>query len=380
LDSGKHLAVIGRRLCEPLTGVGRYLQYLLYHWSRQECPFDRIVVYAPGEPQWPSGTIQPPVELRIVPGAVSPLFWESVLLPLRMERFDTLFAAYTLPWTLAHRGVVSNLGIYEARRGDFSALERLRTIPFFRHSARQAQRIIANSESTRGDLIRYLGARPDRTEVIHLGVDHRMRPAEDTAAAELSPAVRQRHHLPPAPFLLFVGKLAKRRNVPLLLEAFAQLRAAHNVPHVLVVIGPDYLDLNVPQRASELSVSDAVFYIPHLPTEDLVEFYQRATAFVLPTEHEGFSMTIPEAMACGAPVIAFPHAALEAGMRDAVLLPDEVSSAGLCRAMWQVIVDGGLRKRLQQASLRCSQSLSWSETAQRTLAVLRQVAVGRPSR
>ncbi len=60
------LAVIGHRLCEPLTGVGRYLEALLYQWSRVETPFRRIIVYCPGEPNIAPDAIGPPVELRVV--------------------------------------------------------------------------------------------------------------------------------------------------------------------------------------------------------------------------------------------------------------------------------------------------------------------------
>jgi glycosyltransferase involved in cell wall biosynthesis len=375
LSSDKHLAVIGRRLCEPLTGVGRYLQSLLYYWGRSPTPFSRITVFTPGEPNLPAGTIQPPVEVRIVSIRVSPLVWENITLPLHMRDVDLVFGPYTLPWVLARRGVVSNLGIYESRPADFSVLDRLRTTPFFRHSARQARWVLANSESTKNDLVRHYGVDTARTQVVYLGVDRELQPAEGAAASELPEAVRNRYGLPAGPFFLFVGKLSKRRNIPMLLAAFARLRKGCGAPQSLIVIGPDYLGLNVPKRAAELSVDEAVHYIPHVPMEFLVHFYRAATAFVLPTEHEGFSLTIPESMACGAPVIVFDHAALEAGLREAAWTIREPTVERLCEAMERVINDPGLRARLREASLRCAQRFSWEQTARQTMAVLER-AVG----
>jgi glycosyltransferase involved in cell wall biosynthesis len=370
LSSGQHLAVIGRRLCEPLTGVGRYLQSLLYHWGRSDTPFRRITVYTPGEPNLPPGTIQPPVEVRIVKSHLSPLLWENLALPPRMRGVNLVFGPYTLPWVLAGRGVVSNLGIYESRPSDFSMLDRLRTTPFFKHSARKARWVLANSESTKNDLVRHYDVDPAKTQVVYLGVDPELHPAEGTAAAELPPAIRERYGLPAGPFFLFVGKLSKRRNIPMLLEAFAQLRQTRDVPHSLVIIGPDYLGIDVPGRAAALSVAEAVHYRPHVPMEFLVDFYRAATAFVLPTEHEGFSLTIPESMACGAPVIVFDHAALEAGLREAAWVIAEPSVGELCDAMGRVISDAAFRARLRLASLQCAKQFSWRETARQTMAAL----------
>ncbi len=372
MSSDKHLAVIGRRLCEPLTGVGRYLQGLLYHWARSETPFRRITLFTPGEPNLPADTIQPPVEVRIVPSRVSPLVWENILLPPRMSGVDLVFSPYTLPWVLAGRGVVSNLGIYESRPTDFSVLDRLRTTPFFKHSARKARWVIANSESTKNDLVAHYGVDPAKVEVVYMGVDPELQPAEG-AAAELPPAIRERYNLPPGPFFLFVGKLSKRRNIPMLLEAFAQLRKTRNVPHSLVIIGPDYLGVDVPRRAAELSVADAVHHRPHAPMEFLVDFYRAAEAFVLPTEHEGFSLTIPESMACGAPVIVFDHAALEAGLREAAFVIQQPSAEKLCDAMGRVVSDAAFRASLRAASLECAKRFRWEQSARQTMAALTRV-------
>ena len=115
------LAVIGRRLCEPLTGVGRYLEYVLRHWAR-DSPFSRIVVFTPSEPNLRKDEFEPSVELRVIPSRLPPLLWENLVLPAKLSRYDLIFAPYTLPWSLAQHGAVSNLGIYESRAGDFSSL------------------------------------------------------------------------------------------------------------------------------------------------------------------------------------------------------------------------------------------------------------------
>lgn len=367
---GVELAVVGRRLCEPPTGVGHYLQSLLYYWSRGDLPFRRVVVYAPAEPHLAADTIRPPVEVRILPSRLSPLAWENLVLPVKMESADLLFAPYTLPWALAGRGVVSNLGIYESRPKDFSLAARLRTTPFFKHSVRRARRVLANSESTRNDLIRHYGADPSKTDVIYLGVDEDLCPGAGGNPNELPREIRERFPVPAGAFFLFVGKLSKRRNIPMLLEAYAALRSQGRIAQSLIIIGPDYLGLDVPRRAAELGVGESVAYVPYVPMRSLAEFYRAANALVLPTVHEGFSLTVVESMSCGTPVVVFDHAALEAGVREAALVLKEHTAEKLGEALCRVATEPALRDKLREAGLRCAGQFRWQTTAANTMAAL----------
>jgi len=357
------LAVIGKRLAEPLTGVGRYLECLVRHWSRTPLPFDRVRIYAPGEPQWPAGTVRPPVEVVVVTDKVSPLWWENVALAAHLRRADLLFGAYTLPWLSGDRGVVSNLGIYESRPGDFSWPARLRTRPFFRRSVRRARLVLANSSSTRNDVVQYFGASPGRVRVIPLGADERLSPGRPEGRAKL----------PADPFFLFVGKISKRRNLPLLIEAFAAAKRSGSLPHKLVVIGPDYLGLDLPGLARAAGVGQAVVWREHAAMDELADYYRGATAFVLPTEHEGFSLTLVEAMASGAPTIVFDHAALEDSQRMAALIPAPTTE-GLQEALLATASDEGLRDRLSGESILCATAFRWEETARRTMEALAEAA------
>jgi glycosyltransferase involved in cell wall biosynthesis len=366
------LAVIARRMCGPLTGVGRYLEYLLYHWSRAQTPFRRIVVYAPSEPALAPGTLGGGVELRVLPSALPGLAWENLALPARMERPDVLFGPYTLPWRAPGIPVVSNLGIYESRPEDFSWWQRARTTPFFRHSAQRARLVVANSESTRRDVAQYYGVDPLKIRVVYPGVDDAFRPL----GGEAIPArLSQAYGVPARPFFLFVGKLSRRRNVPMLLDAFAKLRRQRNAPHALVIVGPDYLGVNAPRLIGERGLGEAAFYIPFAPREDLVELYSAATAFVLPTEHEGFSFTILEALACGAPVVTFDHPPLnEAGVREAVLAIEQPSAETLFTAMRDLAGQPERREDLRRRGLACAARFSWREVARQTMDVLCEAA------
>ena len=84
--------------------------------------------------------------------------------------------------------------------------------------------MIANSTSTKQDVVRYLGAPPDNVDVVLLGADESLSPGE-TSPAPLPAELRRRYGIPEGPYFLLAGKLSKRRNVPLLIEAFAEAQA-----------------------------------------------------------------------------------------------------------------------------------------------------------
>jgi glycosyltransferase involved in cell wall biosynthesis len=365
------LAIVGRRLNEPLTGVGRYIECLLREWRRSENPFQTIRVYAPGETNLPGDVLGGPISVEVIPQKISPLYWENVQLPARLKDADVLFAPYTLPWFAARRGVVSNLGIYDSRPGDFSLAARLRTTPFFRHAARSAVRVIANSLSTRDDLVRHYGIAANKVDVVLLGADNRLSPGEDQQPVPAD--IRARYGLRDAPYFLLVGKLSKRRNIPRLIEAFAKVQPTLARDHQLVLIGPDYLGLKPRSLAHAAGVDEAVIHAPFAPMDDLLHLYRGATAFVLPTDHEGFSLTIPEAMACGAPVITFDHAALEGPLRDSAWIV-EPNAQALAAALERMANEPAMRKQWRERSLACAQQYRWETTAQQTMQVLVQAA------
>jgi glycosyltransferase involved in cell wall biosynthesis len=107
--------------------------------------------------------------------------------------------------------------------------------------------------------------------------------------------------------------------------------------------------------------------------DDLLHLYRGATAFVLPTEHEGFSLTIPEAMACGTPAITFDHAALEGPLRDGAWIVEPNASA-LAGALQQIANEPAVRNQWRQRALLCAQHYRWETTAQQTMRVLSEAA------
>jgi glycosyltransferase involved in cell wall biosynthesis len=153
--------------------------------------------------------------------------------------------------------------------------------------------------------------------------------------------LRQRLGLEGASVLLFVGRLAPNKRVPLLVEALGRLRDLSPPVHALVV--GDASDLYQAQaercreRAAALGVADRLHLLGRLPDEELADAYRAADVLVMPSRWEGFCIPVIEAMACGVPVVAARAAALPETVGDAGLTFTPDNASDLARQVRRVL-------------------------------------------
>ncbi|MHB1295839.1 MAG: glycosyltransferase family 4 protein [Anaerolineae bacterium] len=236
-------------------------------------------------------------------------------------------------------------------------------------TVRHAAHVIADSESTRVDAIRLLDISEERITVVPAGVDEVMRPMDDVAGVR---ALRARYGLPER-IILFLGTLEPRKNLPVLLEAYALLRA-RGVPHKLVIAGGKgwYYD-TIDAAVQRLRLEGDVIFPGFVPQEELPLWYNAAELFVYPSLYEGFGLPPLEAMACGTPVVVSDAPALAEVVGDAGLQVASQDAAGLAEAMARVLDDPACAANLAEAGRRRAQAYSWSVTALRTAQVYHRV-------
>ena len=367
------LAINALRLMGKRTAMGRYIELMTHYWSAAPVPFDRIVLYAPGPVSLDGFCLggRTPVTLRCFPRRIPPVVWEQLFMAQEARRASLLFCpAYIAPLAAARRTVVANHGIYESIPGEFSALTRAKTVPLFRASARRTRRVIANSAQTRRDITTYFGVPENGIDVVYPAARELF--FEPHNRAEVARASREALGTD-APYLLFVGKLSKRRNVPSLIAAFAAARREKNLPHRLLIVGPNVNGTPVAEIAAQHGVSDAVTYIPHLEQERLASLYAGADAYVLPTSYEGISWTMLEAMASGTAVLTVDHPTVHEGngdARDAVLAVPSASVADLAGGISRLLTDKTGRERYAENGRKRARQFSWATAAQQTMAIL----------
>lgn len=229
-----------------------------------------------------------------------------------------------------------------------------------RRAVKDADALIAISGHTAGDLVRLCGVNPKRVHVVPLAADARFVPVRDTAAT------LARYHID-TPFVLYVGTLEPRKNLGLLLHAFAAL----GDPQVKLVLAgtKGWLCEDVFATVERLGLAGRVLFTGFVADEDLPALLSGARAFVYPSLYEGFGLPVLEAMQCGTPVITTNVSSLPEVAGDAALLvaPDDV--AGLQQALRRVLSEPGLRDELRGKGLSQAARFSWQKTAEQTAQV-----------
>lgn len=240
----------------------------------------------------------------------------------------------------------------------------------------RAAHIIIVSEYSKRELVEHFDYDPARVHVIYHGVDeiYRALPADTRAtlrAQQLQPEE--------AGLVLHVGHCAARKNIEGLLRAFAALLRQSARPYRLLQVGGQFSP-EQRQLIERLGISKRVTQIPPIPNAELVNMYNAADVFVLPSLYEGFGVPLIEAMACGTPVVCTEYELFREVCTDAALFADSRDADALATAMARVLNEPTLAADLQQRGLARAKIFTWERTARETLAVYQQIANERSAR
>ncbi|MGQ9804369.1 MAG: glycosyltransferase family 4 protein [Anaerolineae bacterium] len=234
---------------------------------------------------------------------------------------------------------------------------------------RAADAVIAVSECTKRDAVRYYGIPEEKITVIYEGVNPRFRPANPETVA----AVRRKYGLPEH-FILYVGTIEPRKNLTTLLEAFHHLAALRSGDLRLVIVGKrGWLYEGFFRRLRELGLEERVHFTGYVPDEDLPALYSAADLFVFPSLYEGFGLPVLEAMACGTPAVCSNTSSLPEVAGNAALLVSPTDVRGLAEAMARALTDDALRATLRAKGLERAGEFSWARAARETLRVYQTV-------
>ncbi len=240
-------------------------------------------------------------------------------------------------------------------------------------AVRRAALVLADSENTRRDLIRFWDTPPDKVHVLYPGLAPHFRPVKE---GDVLARVRARYALPDR-FILSVSRLEPRKNFPGLIRAFNRLKARTRLPHHLVIAGgKGWLYEPIFEEAARSPYREEIHFPGFVADEDLPALYTLADAFAYPSFYEGFGFPPLEAMACGTPVICADNSSLPEVVGEAgILLPAE-DEDGWADALARVLTDAGLRERLREEGFRQAARFTWQATAKRLVTLYARV-VGR---
>jgi glycosyltransferase involved in cell wall biosynthesis len=242
---------------------------------------------------------------------------------------------------------------------------------------RRARHILADSESTRRDLIELLGVESERVTVIYPGVESRFKPVCDAAVLE---KVGQRYRLPER-FVLALGTLQPRKNFDGLIRAFGRLLAAKAKDsasrdlHLVVVGSKGWMYQDLYTLVDDLGLAGKVHFPGFVADPDLPALYSLAMLVCLPSWYEGFGLPMLEAMACGTPVLAADNSSLPEVVGEAGVLVDIADNSGLTEALYGLLVDETLRGQCTALGLEQASRFTWEKAAGQLLELYRSTAM-----
>lgn len=363
------------------SGAGNYIFYLVQHLSHIDHENTYFIFAKPNHID-ELGIDQPNFHFVPIKHAAkgTRLVWEQIGLPWHLKRLgiDLLHSPhYTAPLLKVCKLVVTFHDMTFQLMPEAHGLLKRVFFPMIMHwSARFADKLIAASESTRKDVIRLLGVAPGKIVPIMVAAN----PVFGVLPRVQVEQACARYNLLPNGYILYVGVLEPRKNVPLLIEAYASL--AREFPHVpLVIVGKKgWMYDEIFERVTVLGLQDRVRFLGHIPRPDLIALYNGARVVVYPSRYEGFGVPVLEAMQCGTPVITTNVSSIPEVAGDAALMIDPDDVQGLGTALRRTLTDDALARDLAERGLARAARFSWQRCAEETLAVYRSVGQLSPKR
>ncbi|HUR91704.1 MAG TPA: glycosyltransferase family 1 protein [Gemmatimonadaceae bacterium] len=374
-----HIAIDGNALVPPLAGPGKYAHRLITHMLaaepaneytvvfsrplRRSCGFRLRQLQLPHHPQ-----LRPFCRERVDYRLWA---WTSYSRMDRRLRADVYHGSGFTPLpTNRHPRVLT---VHDVSMYRFPNLIHPRIRQTSRElpaSCRAADKILTVSEHVKREIVELLGVPESKIAVTYNGIDAGFRPGTVEEREEARTRFANGR-----PYLLHVGTLQPRKNIPALIRAHDRLTARAGFEFDLVLAGAWGWKYDEIQRALRETVNGhRIHVLSYVNESELRRLYRGADLLVLPSLYEGFGIPVAEAMASGVPVIASRAGALPEVVGHAGVLIDPTRAEDeLLDAIPTVLEDSELRARLIAAGLERARRFDWTETAASTLAVYREV-------
>jgi glycosyltransferase involved in cell wall biosynthesis len=365
------IAFDGTTLRPGRTGVGYYTEHLLHHLA-EEAPDDDLFVISNRAVDI-THPLPPTVRIEAGVRRVPRMIWMQAIAPRTLRHIHADVAHFTNGMVPLASPVPTVVTIHDMGLTMFPRFHPPRRVllnrPLVDLAARRASAIITVSQSAKRDIIRLYGLAPQRVHVVHEAAAPAFRLMHDVRELE---RVRRRYELSDR-FILYVGTIEPRKNLPMLIDGFAKRRKAGDIPHQLVCAGPyGWLSRDIQARIERLQIEDAIRFVGYVPFEDLPALYNLAEMFVFPSLYEGFGLPVIEAMACGVPVITGHVPALAEVAGGAVHQLERLDADSLGDALVTLARSRERRGELASLGLERARTFSWQRAARETLEVYRE--------
>lgn len=234
----------------------------------------------------------------------------------------------------------------------------------------RADQIIAVSNSTLNDIISKFKVPEEKVIRIYNGVSDEMIELDRNDSKLIE--VKERYHLP-FNFILYLGTVEPRKNIPAIVKAFDQLRSLNkpdlNKYKLVIAGGMGWKTDEILKYGREARFTDDIIFTSCITNEDKAAVYTLASLFVYPSFFEGFGIPVLEAMRCSVPVITSNSSSLPEVVGSSAIMIDPDKPDELFKAMKEVLLDKELMQHMQFQSPRQAIRFNWRTSARETLEV-----------
>jgi glycosyltransferase involved in cell wall biosynthesis len=350
------------------TGVEVYAAELIRNLAQLDHT-NQYILYFRTKPQAWFYDLPKNFTIKVMP---FPKFWTQIRLSWEMliHPVDVLvILAAAVPLCHPKKTVVTIHDIaFETFSGIYTGFMNYYQKFFARYAVRSAARVLAVSEATKRDLVRIYQAQPDKIAVTYLAADlNQFRPLP---YAEVQP-VLDKYGLSHKKYILFLGTLQPRKNLPRLIDAYIKLKRENHIEEKLVLAGgKGWLWEPIVQKLEDVKMAQDVRHLGYVDEQDKAALYNGAAMLVLPSLSEGFGLPPLEAMACGTPAVVSNNSSLAEIVGESGVLFDPMSAGAIADAMLKVLTDKPLQAELGRRGQARAKQFTWEKTARETLAVL----------
>ena len=233
-----------------------------------------------------------------------------------------------------------------------------------------ARKIIAISEWTKADLIKYYRQNPQKIEVTYLGVEPQFKVIENYAKIK---EVKDKYGIS-KPYLFFVGVWRNHKNIESLVKTFEIIKKHSQFDMQLVIAGQeDPVYPKIRETIDNSPFKNDVITPGFISDNDLPLFYNGAALFVLPSFYEGFGLIGLEAMACGLPVVSANSTCLPEVYGEAATYFDPKNIEEMAEKIMAVLNSYSLQAELKNKGFEQIRKYSWDKTARQTLQIYKNI-------
>lgn len=370
----KTIGIDARMFGYAQTGIGNYIRHLLEYVFKIDQVNNYVVFLMPEE----FDNFKVPNErVRKVKTSCKWYGWkEQVIFPFTLykENLDLMhFTHFNSPILYFKKSIITIHDVTPYFFPGHKMKSPIRRIGFrlvFYASVKKARRIIAVSESTKRDIVRYFKIKEEKIKVIYEGADEQFHIIENE---DIVKNLKKKYNLR-KPFLFYTGVWRNHKNLVGLIKAFKIVKEKFGLDIDLVLGGkedPYYPEVR--ETWEKLGIGEHIIPVGFIKQSELPVFYNAATAFVIPSFYEGFGLIGLEAMSCGAPVISSDRTSLPEILGDGAVYFDPYKPEEIAEKIHLVFNDKRLYNELRENGFLQIKKYSWNKMGEETFSLYKNI-------